>query len=167
MPPVLDLDSGHEPVEGRVVVISATRTVRDRGWAPRAAVEMARGWASQGARVFLADLSLEDPEIHSVLEAGNLEGVSDSLLYGASIQRVARPADDGAFFVATAGTAVADPSLVLGPSSLDRDDPRLHDRRRHIGALSTLGHAGVRFDARARDAQDPARATRRGARRAG
>ncbi len=113
VPPVLDLDSGHEPVEGRVVVISATRTVRDRGWAPRAVVEMARGWASQGARVFLADLSLEDPEIHSVLEAGNLEGVSDSLLYGASIQRVARPADDGAFFVATAGTAVADPSLVL------------------------------------------------------
>ena len=113
VPSVLDLDTGHDPVEGRVVVISATRTVRDRGWAPRAAVEMARGWAAQGARVFLADLSLEDPEIHSVLEAGNLEGVSDSLLYGASIQRVARPADDGAFFVATAGTAVADPSLVL------------------------------------------------------
>jgi hypothetical protein len=59
------------------------------------------------------DLGLENPVLHRVLSVENEEGVSDAFLYGASVQKIARPALEGAIFFAPAGTASGDPEKVL------------------------------------------------------
>lgn len=99
---------GPDPVRGRMIAVRATPGAREGGWAARAAVEIARAGAAQGARVLLADLFVNEPHLHEVFGAHNLEGVTDAVVYGASVGRIARAADEGAFRVATAGTPVAD-----------------------------------------------------------
>jgi hypothetical protein len=74
--------------------------------AARSAVSLAKQWASAGQRIFLADLGLRTPCLHHLLGEPCGEGVADALLYGASIQRIARPTQDG-FLFASAGTPVA------------------------------------------------------------
>ncbi len=126
----LDIDSGQLPEEsrpsklpdgggGRIVVIVATPKVQAEGWASRAVVAIARGWAEEGLRIFLMDLGLENPTLHEVLNLPNEDGVSDAFLYGASVQHIARPALDETIFFAPAGTATADPEEVLGHARWD------------------------------------------------
>jgi hypothetical protein len=127
----LDVESGQVPEgarssvlprsgDGRIVVLGATPLARAGGWAGRAAVSIATAWAREGRRIFLMDLGLESPSLHEILELPNEEGVSDAFLYGASVQRIARPALDGEIFFASAGAATADPEEVLR-------HPRWHD----------------------------------------
>jgi hypothetical protein len=85
------------------------------GWAASAALDIARAWSGAGAKVVLADGALHYPSLHAQAELGNEEGLSDAALFGVSVGRVARPLDDGAFFLITAGTAVANANSV--PSS--------------------------------------------------
>jgi len=93
------------------------------GWAAGTLLTLCREWASAGARLFLLDLSVDEPVLHGALGEENGEGVSDALLYGASVRRIARASEDGGFFFAPAGTAVADPRAVMEsprwPSLLD------------------------------------------------
>ena len=102
------LDLAHDSGRGRVIAVRATPGAREGGWAARAAIEIARAGVAQGARVLLADLFLDAPHLHEAFGAHNLEGVTDAVGYGASVGRIARSADEGAFWVATAGTPVAD-----------------------------------------------------------
>jgi len=90
-----------------VVVVASARSVAD-GWAPAAALDLARGWSGQGARVMLIDCGLEHPTLHLAAGVPNREGLSDAVFHGASVARVSRPVDDGAFFLVTAGAPVAD-----------------------------------------------------------
>ena len=114
------LDLGSDPGRGRVIVVRATPGAREGGWAACAAVQIAGAGVARGARVLLADLFLDQPQLHEAFGARNLEGVADVIAYGASLRRVARAAGDGACRVATAGTPVADARAVL-------DQPRWHD----------------------------------------
>jgi hypothetical protein len=127
----LDVESGHLPDEasssllprsgeGRIVVLAATPFARAGGWAGRAVVAVTTAWAREGRRIFLMDLGLETPSLHEVLELPNHEGVTDAFLFGASVQRIARPTPDGAIFFASAGTPTANPEEVLR-------HPRWHD----------------------------------------
>jgi hypothetical protein len=79
-------------------------------------VGIAKGWAQESLRIFLMDLGLDDPSLHKALGLLNQEGVSDAFLYGASVQRIAQAALDGAIFFAPAGTATTDPEQILGHS---------------------------------------------------
>ncbi|HSG46757.1 MAG TPA: hypothetical protein VLA43_02965, partial [Longimicrobiales bacterium] len=88
-----------------VVALVATAAARRDGWGARAALEIARGWGAEGARVVLCDLDLETPALHGAAGLDNLEGISDALLFGTSFQRMAQPLSDG-LYIATAGTAV-------------------------------------------------------------
>ena len=97
---------------GEVVVLLADPATRESGWAPTAAVALARGWAAAGRRVFLMDCHPGDPTLHALLGENNGEGVSDAVLYGVSPSRIARSNANG-FLFAAAGTAVADPGSVL------------------------------------------------------
>lgn len=97
----------------RVVVVVPTASVERGGWAARTAVALARTWGSEGTKVFLADLSVRRPVLHEVVGVENGEGISDALLYGASIQRIAVSTDEP-FFFAPAGTVVPDAEPVLG-----------------------------------------------------
>jgi hypothetical protein len=99
-----------------VVAVVATEGAVSHGWAPAAAVELARSWTSQGARVIIADGVLSLPSLHRAVGIANREGLSDAALHGASISRVAHPLDEGAFYVVTAGTPVADSGAVVRSS---------------------------------------------------
>ncbi|MYH49574.1 MAG: CpsD/CapB family tyrosine-protein kinase [Gammaproteobacteria bacterium] len=101
----LDLPAGSE--QGRVVAVRASPAARHQDWAAHAAVAIAGNWASRGARVLLVDLCFDEPRLHRAFNAANLEGITDAIEYGASLRRIARPANEEKFWVATAGTLVA------------------------------------------------------------
>ncbi len=106
-----DLPIGSE--HGRLVEVRASSRARHKDWAVHAAVAIAGSWASRGARVLLVDLCFDEPHLHRAFNSENLEGISDAIEYGASLKRIARPANDGSFWVATAGTPVANPRRLL------------------------------------------------------
>ena len=95
---------------GCVVLLVAPEI--DRRWGADVSLLVARGWAAKGRRVLLADASLEDPVLHESVDGTNDEGVSDVMLYGASVKRVSRSVGGGIFF-APAGTPVGDAAEVL------------------------------------------------------
>ena len=111
------LEGGSVPISdgagrGRVVAVVASGGAVRGGWAAEAALDLARAWSASGKKVVLADAALDHPALHVAAGVDNDEGLSDASLYGASVRRVARPVDDGAFFVITAGSPVADANLV-------------------------------------------------------
>jgi len=116
LPPWQPLDGGVPVPEGegpgRIVAVLATQGAVDGGWAPAAALDLARAWSAQGERVIVADGALHYPTLHTHARIENAEGLSDAALFGASVGRVARPVDDGAFFLIPAGTAVANANAV-------------------------------------------------------
>lgn len=85
----------------------------DARWGAEASVGIARAWGETGGSVLLSDLDLREPMLHEVLGHENGQGVSDILLYGVSVQHAAFASEKGSFLVATAGTPVADPEVVL------------------------------------------------------
>ena len=97
---------------GLVVLLVASEV--DRRWGSDASLAVARSLAD-GRSVLLADASLEDPVLHESANLVNGEGLSDVMLYGASMKRVAQPLDGGVFLV-SAGTPVDDASEVLAHS---------------------------------------------------
>ncbi len=99
-----------DSVAGCIVLLVSPEI--DRRWGAEASLSVARGWARKGRSVLLADASLADPSLHEAVAGTNGEGVSDMLLYGASVRRVARSAGDG-LLVAPAGTPVGDAAEVL------------------------------------------------------
>lgn len=107
----LDLPSDSE--QGRMVAVRASPGARHKDWAAHAAVAIAGNWASRGARVLLVDLCVEEPRLHRAFNTENLEGIADAIEYGASLRRIARPANGERFWVATAGTLVASPGSLL------------------------------------------------------
>lgn len=110
--PTSTVPESPEQTGGRVVMVTPTASVETNGWAAHTAVALARGRAGGGTKVFLADLSVRRPVLHEVVGVENGEGVTDALLYGASIRRIAVSSDEP-FFFAPAGTVVADPEPVL------------------------------------------------------
>jgi hypothetical protein len=109
----LPVPSGAPGETGRVVAILATDDAVEAGWASACAVALARAWASSRYRVVLADLNLHTPTLHRELGLANREGLSDILLWGASLRRVAQGVKDGGFYLVSAGTAVADAGSAL------------------------------------------------------
>jgi Mrp family chromosome partitioning ATPase len=97
-----------------VAVVASEGSV-EAGWAASAALDIARAWSASGLKVIVADGALHYPTLHTHAKVDNGEGLSDAALFGVSVGRVARPVDDGAFFLITAGTAVANANSV--PSS--------------------------------------------------
>ncbi|MCG6957407.1 MAG: SPOR domain-containing protein, partial [Gemmatimonadetes bacterium] len=109
------LDSGALPMPsadpgdgGAVTAIVATAGAVEAGWASGGAVALAHAWATAGRRVVLTDADMLVPTLHAELGLPNQEGLSDVLLWGASVRRVARPVEDGGFYLMSAGTVVAD-----------------------------------------------------------
>lgn len=94
---------------GRVVAVVAAPEAMQDGRAAAVALDLARGW---GRRFVVADAGLEQPSLHLAADVPLEDGLSDLLLWGASIQHVARPVPGGGFVV-TAGTAVGDGASTL------------------------------------------------------
>ncbi|MFQ5538054.1 MAG: hypothetical protein ACE5GJ_11475 [Gemmatimonadota bacterium] len=112
-------DSANPPARpdaGSVVVVLASEGAQADGWGGETALEMTRRWAAGAGRIVLADLGLEGPSLHALLGQENGEGISDTILYGASVGRVARKVPGEPFVFISAGTPVADASMVLAES---------------------------------------------------
>lgn len=99
---------------GRIVALVASEGAVEGGWAATAALGLARAWSGVGEKVIVVDGALHYPTLHVCAETENFEGLSDAALFGLSVGRVAKPMDGGAFFLITAGTAVADANAVAG-----------------------------------------------------
>ena len=105
---------------GRIVVLVASAQAVADGWAAEAAVGLVRSWSQSGHRLMLIDGGLQHPTLHDAAGVGNGEGLTDAVLYGASVSRVSQPVDGGSFFLITAGTAVADTQTVVRGSRWHR-----------------------------------------------
>ncbi len=73
-----------------VVLLAVGPLAQRAGWSARAAVAIAERMATTGQRVVLADLSLDEPELHAVVGTENTEGLTDVFLFGASVDHVTR-----------------------------------------------------------------------------
>jgi hypothetical protein len=108
-PPLPD----HSARPGRLVAVVATSEAPSGGWALATTVDLVKSWGDEGHKVVLADLALDSPELHRQLGTENTEGVVDTVLFGTSVRRVARPAEEGAYFFITAGTIAADSAAII------------------------------------------------------
>lgn len=84
----------------------------DRDWGAQASLAVARKWAASGHHVILADACLDRPVLHKAAGIENGEGVSDVVLYGASVPRTAQPVGDG-LLLASAGTPAVQVADIL------------------------------------------------------
>jgi hypothetical protein len=94
------------------VALVASEGAVEGGWAGGAALALARSWGEAGEKVIVVDGALHYPTLHTNAETDNFEGLSDAALFGLSVGRVAKRMDGGAYFLITAGTAVADANTV-------------------------------------------------------
>jgi len=101
------------PDPGSVVLVLADAGARAAGWTGRLAVDLAAAWGAGGAQVILADADVAEAPLHGLLGEENGEGMSDHVLFGVSLERVARPLSGRPFLFASAGTAVGDPEGTL------------------------------------------------------
>jgi len=109
-PPRLS-ENGERP--GRVVALVAGAKAMAGGWAGEVTLGLAASWgASTGGRVVAADAAFHAPCLHRAADVPLDEGLSDMLLWGGSLQRVAR-ATERVGFVVTAGTPIADGAAAL------------------------------------------------------
>lgn len=83
------------------------------GWTERAVLGLARGWADAGIRLALLDAGFGDPSLRQAIGEGEGEGLTDAILYGASVQRIARKPGGRRFIYLPPGTPTADPASVL------------------------------------------------------
>lgn len=81
--------------------------------AARVAIGLAETLAASSSGVILADASLRHGRLQELLDVENLEGLSDVLLFGASLDRVRTRPDTRSFDFVPTGPYVPDPSAVL------------------------------------------------------
>lgn len=99
------------PLGGGLVILVMASADAFADWAERTALALASGWAEK-RQILLADLALGNPGLHQALGVENGEGMSDVLLFGCSVLRVARPVHERGFLFVSAGTATASPEVV-------------------------------------------------------
>ncbi len=98
--------------EGIVVVAAVAPTAEEGDWSALTSARLA-GACAKHRRTLLVDLGLEHPSVHHALGEIAGEGISDVFQYSASMQRVTRSVQEGAFLFAPAGTVAGDPGAIL------------------------------------------------------
>lgn len=98
-----ELPEGEE--EGRVVALVTAPGASE--WGGELAVKLAEGWSDAGRRVVLADGGVAEARLREILDVSPGEGVTDAILYGASVRRVVVPVAGAGFFFIRAGTVAA------------------------------------------------------------
>jgi hypothetical protein len=98
------------------ILVAADAASRASGWAPRALLALADGLSTDASPVTVIDLELEDPGLHGVAGVRNDEGVTDALLFGASIEHLALPVPGRRLRLVPAGPFIPDPAEVLASS---------------------------------------------------
>jgi hypothetical protein len=114
VPAALDAWWSQAETPGPAYILAVGGRARRDGWAARAAVALATGWAGRGDRITLADLGLDSAELHYELGEENTEGIADIFQFGASLQSMTRPVPDRGFLFLPAGEYLPDPAAILG-----------------------------------------------------
>jgi hypothetical protein len=114
VPAALDAWWSQADTPGPAFILAVGGKAHRDGWATRAAVALATGWARRGDRITLADLGLDSPELHSELREENTEGVADIFQFGASFQSMTRPVPGRGFHFLPAGEYLPNPAAILG-----------------------------------------------------
>lgn len=83
------------------------------------AVNVAMAFAETGCKVALLDADFRRPRCHTLLQAQREPGLTQVLTGQVSLDVALQPVVDGSFFLLSAGTLVANPSVLLG-------SPRMH-----------------------------------------
>ena len=102
--------SGADPALGCLAVVVAADI--DPRWGADVSLLLVQEWAAKGRKIFLADASFEKPVLHAAAGVANGEGVSDLMLYGASLRRVSQSVGKRVVLAST-GTPVADVQELL------------------------------------------------------
>ncbi len=102
-----------------VLVLLAGPSVRTTGWAAEAALRLSREIAKRGREVVLVDGCVAEPVLRGTLGAGSGEGLTDVLLYGATIEHAAQPLEERLSYLPT-GPAVPEPEAVLDHADWER-----------------------------------------------
>lgn len=100
-------------VAGPVVLLAVGSLARRSGWAAETAIALAEVCAARGENVILADLSLDDPELHTRLGVENEEGLSDVFLFGASLPHITQTAPGRTFRLIPASPFTPDAREIL------------------------------------------------------
>lgn len=101
------------PTAGEILVFASSASEDDRNWAADTVAGAIREWAGAVDRLFVMDLDLEGPGIEDSLGAERAEGVSDFLVFGASLSRVVQTLEGGTVQFVPAGTPVASARVLL------------------------------------------------------
>jgi hypothetical protein len=103
------LGNGDSPSACVVVLVDSEI---DPEWGAQVSLTFSKRWAASGYKVILADGCLDDPVLHEAVGVENGEGVSDMVLYGASIPRIAGRVGTR-LVLASAGTPVVQIAEVM------------------------------------------------------
>jgi hypothetical protein len=98
---------------GPVVLLAVGPNAQGGGWAGLTAILLADAFSARGESVILADLSLQNPELHQVLGNDNEEGLTDVFLFGASLEHIACAVPGRQFRLIPASMFTPDPQEVL------------------------------------------------------
>ena len=98
---------------GPVVLLAVGPQAQRGGWAALSAILLADAFTARGESVILADLSLQNPELHELLGNDNEEGLTDVFLFGASLQHIALAVPGKQFRLIPASAFTPDPQEVL------------------------------------------------------
>jgi hypothetical protein len=89
-------------------------------WTARTAIAVAESWSRAGRTVVLADLALEEPRLHELLDLPNGEGLTDVFLFGTSLPHATLDPPGRPFRFVPAGLFAPDPREVVEHPKWDR-----------------------------------------------
>lgn len=89
-------------------VVALVPATDDRTWAAGIAWAIARAAAAGGRRTALVDCFADEPTLHHVAGAANVDGIVDAFEYGASLNRIAQQQPEANLFFIPAGTFAPD-----------------------------------------------------------
>jgi hypothetical protein len=119
---------------GPPAVAVLTTGAADLGWSAACAFRLADALTERGRPAVLVDLFAENPALNTRLGLPNVEGITDVLLYGSSLERVVQVVDGHAFGFISTGPAVADGGAVLQNEAW----PRIMERLRAMERTAVL-----------------------------
>jgi cell division septation protein DedD len=96
-----------------VLLLAVGPQAQRGGWSAQAAIAIAEALAEAGSRIILADLSLDDPELHDLVGLDNNEGLTDVFLFGASLEHVTRMLPAHSFELIPAAAFTPDAEEIL------------------------------------------------------
>ncbi|HEX7048703.1 MAG TPA: SPOR domain-containing protein [Longimicrobiales bacterium] len=122
------------------MLLVAGASARESGWADRAAIALATGWAERRGDIVLADLAVDAPTLHASLGEENAEGLTDVFEFGLSLSRVARTVPGRGFRFVPAGPYVADAEALIANARWQRIVARFAEDQ---ATLLVFVHAGA------------------------